>query len=169
MTSFFFFPNFVGVFLNALIRCGNVASILELNDQLQQEYKVFSHAPLVRLLKFDSSPNSISYSPFLCSERAFYPGQTAATRILFVMLSRRRKKGHPMRLSISFVPNDTSDSIFYLRSYVFLVVTQKNAQLPVVLTQTCKRGIIMSSSKTTQTVSGILQNNINVDTPNKIV
>lgn len=29
-------------------RCGNVASILELDDYLAQEYKVFSHAPSVR-------------------------------------------------------------------------------------------------------------------------
>ena len=30
------------------IRCGNVASILELDDHLGQEYKVFQHAPSVR-------------------------------------------------------------------------------------------------------------------------
>ena len=29
-------------------RCGNVASILELDESLQQEYKVFQHAPTVR-------------------------------------------------------------------------------------------------------------------------
>jgi hypothetical protein len=29
------------------IRCGNVASILELDEHLRQEYKVFSHAPIV--------------------------------------------------------------------------------------------------------------------------
>lgn len=28
-------------------RCGNVASILELNDDLRQEYKVFENAPHV--------------------------------------------------------------------------------------------------------------------------
>jgi len=30
---------------NYCYRCGNVASILELDEQLKQEYKVFSHAP----------------------------------------------------------------------------------------------------------------------------
>jgi hypothetical protein len=29
------------------LRCGNVASILELDDNLGQEYKVFQHAPSV--------------------------------------------------------------------------------------------------------------------------
>ena len=32
---------------NYCYRCGNVASILELDEWLGQEYKVFSHAPLV--------------------------------------------------------------------------------------------------------------------------
>jgi hypothetical protein len=34
----------------APVRCGNVASILELDENLRQEYKVFRHAPSVRLL-----------------------------------------------------------------------------------------------------------------------
>ena len=33
---------------NYCYRCGNVASILELDDHLGQEYKVFQHAPSVR-------------------------------------------------------------------------------------------------------------------------
>ena len=33
---------------NYCYRCGNVASILELDDTLRQEYKVFGHAPAVR-------------------------------------------------------------------------------------------------------------------------
>ena len=33
---------------NYCYRCGNVASILELDEWLGQEYKVFSHAPAVR-------------------------------------------------------------------------------------------------------------------------
>jgi serine/threonine-protein phosphatase 4 catalytic subunit len=33
---------------NYCYRCGNVASILELDENLGQEYKVFSHAPSVR-------------------------------------------------------------------------------------------------------------------------
>lgn len=33
-----------------LIRCGNVASVLELDDNLKQEYKVFDAAPQVRVL-----------------------------------------------------------------------------------------------------------------------
>jgi hypothetical protein len=32
------------------LSCGNVASILELDDYLAQEYKVFQHAPSVGLL-----------------------------------------------------------------------------------------------------------------------
>ena len=31
-------------------RCGNVASILELDEHLAQEYKVFHHAAVVRIL-----------------------------------------------------------------------------------------------------------------------
>jgi hypothetical protein len=34
-------------------RCGNVASILELDEHLAQEYKVFQHAPSVSSLLFD--------------------------------------------------------------------------------------------------------------------
>lgn len=33
---------------NYCYRCGNVASILELDEHLSQEYKVFAHAPPVR-------------------------------------------------------------------------------------------------------------------------
>lgn len=33
--------------------CGNVASILELDENLQQEYKVFRHAPAVRMERCD--------------------------------------------------------------------------------------------------------------------
>lgn len=33
--------------LIGFIRCGNVASILELDEHLGQEYKVFQHAPVV--------------------------------------------------------------------------------------------------------------------------
>jgi serine/threonine-protein phosphatase 4 catalytic subunit len=33
-------------YLLTAFRCGNVASILELDEHLGQEYKVFSHAPL---------------------------------------------------------------------------------------------------------------------------
>jgi serine/threonine-protein phosphatase 4 catalytic subunit len=33
--------------------CGNVASILELDENLQQEYKVFRHAPAVRIARCD--------------------------------------------------------------------------------------------------------------------
>ena len=40
----FFLPRFLGSSRN---RCGNVASILELDEHLSQEYKVFSHAPSV--------------------------------------------------------------------------------------------------------------------------
>jgi serine/threonine-protein phosphatase 4 catalytic subunit len=36
------------------IRCGNVASILELDEHLTQEYKVFSHAPPVSVTPFIS-------------------------------------------------------------------------------------------------------------------
>lgn len=43
-------------------RCGNVASILELDEHLAQEYKVFQHAPLVSLLT--NSPLISSY--YLC-------------------------------------------------------------------------------------------------------
>ncbi|GJJ14654.1 hypothetical protein Clacol_008920 [Clathrus columnatus] len=49
---------------NYCYRCGNVASILELNDQLQQEYKVFSHAPMVRvyaLFRLNGLHQNISY------------------------------------------------------------------------------------------------------------
>jgi hypothetical protein len=34
-------------------RCGNVASILELDEHLGQEYKVFQHAPVVSDHTFD--------------------------------------------------------------------------------------------------------------------
>ncbi len=40
------------------LSCGNVASILELDENLAQEYKVFQHAPSVslpRLLEFTMS------------------------------------------------------------------------------------------------------------------
>lgn len=33
-------------------RCGNVASILELDEHLAQEYKVFHHAAVVRCVLF---------------------------------------------------------------------------------------------------------------------
>jgi serine/threonine-protein phosphatase 4 catalytic subunit len=35
---------------NYCYRCGNVAAVLELDDWLGQEYKVFQHAPAVRLI-----------------------------------------------------------------------------------------------------------------------
>lgn len=37
---------------NYCYRCGNVASILELDDYLGQEYKVFQHAPSVSRFQF---------------------------------------------------------------------------------------------------------------------
>ena len=40
---------------NYCYRCGNVASILELDEYLSQEYKVFSHAPSVSLCILRSS------------------------------------------------------------------------------------------------------------------
>lgn len=48
-------------------RCGNVASILELDDQLGQEYKVFAHAPSVRT----SLPRPLSPSPSPLSHAVF--------------------------------------------------------------------------------------------------
>lgn len=41
-------PRFVDVSNIFGYRCGNVASILELDENLRQEYKVFNHAPSVR-------------------------------------------------------------------------------------------------------------------------
>lgn len=40
-------------------RCGNVASILELDERLAQEYKVFQHAPSVSSLRFDLPQKAI--------------------------------------------------------------------------------------------------------------
>ena len=58
---------------NTWLRCGNVASILELDEWLGQEYKVFTHAPpvssrdplcsehcLISLLFFNDSPYRMS-------------------------------------------------------------------------------------------------------------
>lgn len=39
-------------------RCGNVASILDLDEHLAQEYKVFHHAPSVSSLRLDIPPTS---------------------------------------------------------------------------------------------------------------
>ena len=41
------------VILFGFSRCGNVASILELDEHLGQEYKVFQHAPVVSDHMFD--------------------------------------------------------------------------------------------------------------------
>ena len=41
------------VILFGFSRCGNVASILELDEHLGQEYKVFQHAPVVSDHLFD--------------------------------------------------------------------------------------------------------------------
>ena len=55
------------VILFGFSRCGNVASILELDEHLGQEYKVFQHAPVVSDHLFDKllpiiSVCSLSYS-----------------------------------------------------------------------------------------------------------
>lgn len=52
-----------------LFSCGNVASILELDEYLAQEYKVFQHAPSVSL----SHLSDVAVSPGLLT-----PGRTFA-------------------------------------------------------------------------------------------
>lgn len=53
-------------FLPATDRCGNVASILELDEHLGQEYKVFQHAPLVCIPLFSESSYFGPYSRHTC-------------------------------------------------------------------------------------------------------
>lgn len=54
--------NSLGVDVVLHLRCGNVASILELDEYLGQEYKVFSHAPLVRFYTLVLSHDLIGVS-----------------------------------------------------------------------------------------------------------
>ena len=71
-------------------RCGNVASILELDEHLSQEYKVFHHAPMVSQL----IPTTVEpLCRFLIkvpnayhrTGRQICPGKTASRRLLFVV------------------------------------------------------------------------------------
>ena len=39
---------------NYCYRCGNVAAVLELDEHLGQEYRVFQHAPAVSIISFPS-------------------------------------------------------------------------------------------------------------------
>jgi len=68
-------------------RCGNVASILELDENLRQEYKVFSHAPAVRTMSalLDVSPAQSIYSG-----REIHSCKAATTRI-FLMSGEQPK------------------------------------------------------------------------------
>jgi hypothetical protein len=62
--------------------CGNVASILVLDEHLAQEYKVFHHAPVV------SHPLSFPYQDPIAYHRTgrqVCAGETPSRRLLFVV------------------------------------------------------------------------------------
>jgi len=64
------------------ISCGNVASILELDEDLRQEYRIFTHAPAVCVSHLSSLMVLIIFVG-----RAFHTSEAAATRLLPLMLS----------------------------------------------------------------------------------
>jgi hypothetical protein len=70
---------------DACFSCGNVASILEFDENLRQEYKVFSHAPSVSSYLFVDETGKEIPIPF--TGREINPSQTSASRILLVGLA----------------------------------------------------------------------------------
>lgn len=116
-------------------RCGNVASILELNEDLRQEYKVFDHAPQVRLnrlMRVDCSNLALT------AGRQGYPGKATSARIFPLATSQPLPGSHSFDfLSFhSFVAHQLARILFIAYAQVLYVVQRSNVvpcSIPVVL------------------------------------
>lgn len=110
-------------------RCGNVASILELNEDLRQEYKVFDHAPQVRLnrlMRVDCSNLALT------AGRQGYPGKATSARIFPLATSQPFLGTHFFDFLFfhSFVAHQLARILFIAYAQVLYVV-QRNQRDPV--------------------------------------